>query len=127
MYGYNNGYGYGYGIPQYYTPTQPAQAPQSSPTPTDERIWVQGEAAAKAYLVANGATVTLWDSEKPRIFIKTVAANGFPSLQILNYTVDAPAPTPAPATDLEPRVKQLETALAELRKTINAKGENDDV
>ena len=26
-------------------------------------IWVQGEAAAKSYLIAPGSTVPLWDSE----------------------------------------------------------------
>ena len=34
-------------------------------------IWVQGEAAAKSYLVAPGCTVQLWDSEKKVIYLKS--------------------------------------------------------
>lgn len=53
--------------------------------PTDDRIWVQGDAGAKAYLVARGSTVTLWDSDsqpsKQIIYIKTVDPNGVPSMQ----------------------------------------------
>ena len=48
-------------------------------------IWVQGEEAAKAYLVAPGNTVTLWDSEKDVIYIKSADASGMPSMRILEY------------------------------------------
>lgn len=53
----------------------------------DGRIWVQGEVGAKAYLVATNNTVTLWDSEKPIIYVKSVSANGMPTMQILTYSV----------------------------------------
>ncbi len=49
-------------------------------------IWVQGEAAAKSHPVANGATVTLWDSEQPTIYIKHVDESGMPSMRIVDYT-----------------------------------------
>ena len=32
-------------------------------------IWIQGEAAAKSYLVAPGSTVPLWDSERQTILL----------------------------------------------------------
>jgi hypothetical protein len=50
-------------------------------------IWVQGEAGAKAYLVAPNSTVTLWDSENKTIYVKTADASGVPSMKILDFTV----------------------------------------
>lgn len=65
----------------------PSYAQQyQQPQQTDSRIWVQGEVGAKAYLVANGNTVVLWDTETPSIYIKTMN-NGMPTLQKLNYTI----------------------------------------
>ena len=44
------------------------QGYQQQIQPTDSRIWVQGEVGAKSYLVANGNTVVLWDSEAPMFY-----------------------------------------------------------
>lgn len=52
----------------------------------NERIWVQGETGAKSYLVAPNATVELWDSDAPVIYLKSADANGMPSMKILDYT-----------------------------------------
>lgn len=52
----------------------------------DSRIFVQGEQSAKAYLVANGNTVVLWDSESPTIYLKSVDASGMPSMRVLDIT-----------------------------------------
>lgn len=92
--------------PQYYQPPmmdnlgqlrqQQYQTPQAAP-PQNPMIWVQGEAAARAYLVANGNTVPLWDSENPVVYIKTVDASGMPSMRILDYTERAAAAKTAPA------------------------------
>lgn len=71
-----------------------AQQPASNPM-----IWVQGEAAAKSYLVAAGNTVPLWDSENMCIYVKSVDASGVPSMRILDYTERAkaaPTHTPTP-------------------------------
>jgi hypothetical protein len=76
---------------------QPMQAPQMPPQqptmpytvqnqPTNDFIWVQGEAGAKAYLIAPNATVTLWDSESPTIYIKSADSNGMPSMRTLDFT-----------------------------------------
>lgn len=53
---------------------------QQMPTvqPSDDRIWVQGEAGAKAYFVAANATVVLWDTESPTLYIKSADATGKP-------------------------------------------------
>lgn len=62
-------------------PQQMVQAPiQQMPMvqPSDDRIWVQGEAGAKAYFVAANATVVLWDTESPTLYIKSADATGKP-------------------------------------------------
>ena len=101
-----NGYSYGgYPANGYYTPPMPDQLaqlrgaqmqpqngfqmPQQQPATTasvNEMIWVQGESAAKSYIIAPGNTVILWDSENPVIYIKSSDASGIPSMRILDYT-----------------------------------------
>lgn len=51
-------------------------------------IWVQGEEAAKAYLVAPNSTVTLWDAEKQKIYIKSADASGMPSMRVISWQED---------------------------------------
>lgn len=93
---------------------QPFQQAQTQ-TP-DERIWVQGEAGAKAYMVAAGCTVALWDSEQQRIYLKSVNLNGVPMMQTLTYTFDSAPPvqnptqqqTQAPMPDLSEYVTKEE-------------------
>ena len=64
-----------------------AQMPlQNQPTNTNDIIWVQGEAGAKAYLVAPNNTVTLWDSESSTIYVKSADMNGVPSMRVLDFT-----------------------------------------
>lgn len=88
-YGYNN-------IPQpTYTPPVPQPANNSG------LVWVQGEEAAKAYLVAPNNTVALWDSEKQRIYLKSADASGMPSMRVLDWTEHTPQPaTTANTVDL---------------------------
>lgn len=62
-------------------PQQPAQANSSGGI-----IWVQGEEGAKAYLVAPGCTVVLWDSENPVIYIKSADQSGVPYMRIIDWT-----------------------------------------
>lgn len=87
--------------PQSYAPPmmdQLAQLRAQQPAP-NPMIWVQGEAAAKSYLVAAGNTVPLWDSENMCIYVKSVDASGVPSMRILDYTERAkaaPTQTPTP-------------------------------
>ena len=60
--------------------------PYQTPAQTQNGLlWVQGEQAAKSYLVAPGNTVVLWDSENPYIYIKTADVSGMPSTKILEY------------------------------------------
>lgn len=77
---------YNYAFPTTYQPMmnnsyqmQPQQSyapqPQSQPQGI---IWVQGEAAAKAYPVAAGSNVLLMDSEGECFYIKSTDASGMP-------------------------------------------------
>lgn len=65
---------------QAYQPVYPPQMmPQAQPQ-GNGMLWVQGEAAAKAWMVAPGASVVLWDSEKRLIYLKYADTSGVPSM-----------------------------------------------
>lgn len=86
---YNNYFPMGY-QQQYYPQQmqQPQQVQQAgSQMPTNNLIWVQGEAGAKSYLVAPNTTVQLWDSESQVIYLKSADASGMPSMKILDYKI----------------------------------------
>ena len=94
-------YGYGYTptyqpagnqpgtVPTYQTQVQQmaptAQMPATSTQQSQGLIWVQGEAGAKAYLVAPGGTVLLMDSEAERFYLKSCDAAGMPNLRTYEY------------------------------------------
>lgn len=90
---YNNGFPIGYPqmvMPQYQQP-MPAQQPQGNGV-----VWVQGEAAAKSYLLAPNTTLALWDSERQTIYLKSADAAGMPTMKTLDYTIrQATATLPA--------------------------------
>ena len=100
---------YNYPMNNYQPPYQ-AQQPQQSGL-----IWVQGEAAAKSYLVAPGCTVQLWDSEEKVIYLKSADPSGMPSMKVLDYTIrgeqpEKPAVNYATKEDLDAlaeKVKEL--------------------
>lgn len=99
-----------YNYPQYY--------PQNAPSGL---IWIQGEAAAKSYLVAPGSTVALFDSESQTIYLKSADASGMPSMRVLDYTIRGAAPVSNPVTGTEYATK---ADIEELRKQIaELKGE----
>lgn len=54
--------------------------------PSNSRIWVQGEAGAKSYLVAPNTSVDLWDSEKQMIYVKSADASGMPTMRTIEYS-----------------------------------------
>lgn len=92
--------------PPYYQPNYQTYSPpmmdqlaqlRAQQPAQNQMIWVQGEAAAKAYLVAAGNTVPLWDSENMCIYVKSVDASGVPSMRILDYT-ERTKPEPAQHT-----------------------------
>ena len=98
---------------------QPQQ--QSNPI-----IWVQGEAGARAYLVAPGNTVQLWDSEAQTIYLKSADASGMPSMRVLDYTFRESAPQRRSEAFSEPGakiptaddIKALQAQIDELKTEI---------
>lgn len=68
--------------------------PPQQNTPQDERIWVQNETSAEAYLVAPNGFVRLWDSNKPVFYEKRADASGRPyPIEVFEYKRrQAPAP-----------------------------------
>ncbi len=88
------------------TPTQPMQ-PQPQQVDTGSIIWVQGEAGAKAYLVAPGNTVQLWDSENQTIYLKSADMSGMPSMRVLDYVERTSAPKTAFTAPQAPNVQYV--------------------
>lgn len=66
------------------TPIQ--QMPMIQQMPTNDMLWVLGQTEAESYLVAPNNSVTLWDKNKDTVYIKSVNAQGVPSMRILDYT-----------------------------------------
>lgn len=66
-------------------PMQNAQMPMQG-QPTNDFLWVLNENEATSYPVAPNNTVTLWDKNLPTIYIKSVNAQGVPSMRILDFT-----------------------------------------
>ena len=117
---FNNGFPVGYpqAMPQYQQNTQQTGL-----------IWVQGEAAAKSYLLAPGCTVPLWDSEEKVIYLKSADASGMPSMKVLEYKIRGeeeakPAPEYATKEDLDALAEKV-AALAK-KKTVKVVREDED-
>lgn len=85
-------------MPQYY---QAPIMPQAQANQNNGMIWVQGIEGAKAYLVAPGKSIPLWDSEMQTIYIKSADPNGIPRpLTVIDYTIREPQPAiESPAFD----------------------------
>ena len=110
-------------FPQGYQ-AQPAQSQQAQ---QGGLIWVQGEQAAKSYLVAPGCTVQLWDSEKKVIYLKSADASGMPSMKILDYTIRGEEQEkPAPEYATKEELAALEEKIRELGKRRRIVREEED-
>ena len=91
--------------PTYYDPVQQSQMGQYNPQyqqpmaqpmqnaqmpipgqPTSEFLWVLNENEATSYPVAPNNTVILWDKNLPTVYIKSVNAQGVPSMRVLDFT-----------------------------------------
>lgn len=65
---------------------QPIQQAPMQGQLTNDFLWVLNENEATSYPVAPNNTVTLWDKNLPTIYIKSVNAQGIPSMRILDFT-----------------------------------------
>ena len=97
---------------------QPPVMYQQQPVQQSGINWVQGEAGAKAYLVAPGSTVQLWDSEEKVIYLKTADASGLPSMKILDYTIRGDEQKPKEEYATKDEVKALSEKIKSLRDEI---------
>lgn len=67
-------------------PQQQNIMPAQTVAQTDERIWVQNETAADAYLVAPNGFVRLWDNSKNRYYEKRADNSGRPfPMEVYEY------------------------------------------
>lgn len=87
---YGNQFGQQFGqygqMPQGYG--QPMQVQGQVQPMRDDRIWVEGEEAARAYLVAVGSSAVLWDNNRDTIYFKQTDSTGRPlPMMILDFTV----------------------------------------
>lgn len=87
---FNQGYPMSYTPQVYQPPIQTSQAMQSV-NPNQQQqysdmIFVPGKEAAKVYPVARGSSVTLFDSEGDKFYVKTVDNSGMPQkLRTFSY------------------------------------------
>ena len=77
---------------------QPIQQAPMQTQPTNDFLWVLNENEATSYPVAPNNTVTLWDKNLPTIYIKSVNAQGVPSMRILDFTERAATASKTPST-----------------------------
>lgn len=99
------------GYPATYAPLQTA-IPQQQSQPAG-LIWVQGIEAAKAYPVAPGNTVQLWDSEAPAVYLKAADQSGMPQLRAFDLVERVSAAPRAKESDYVTRQE-----FEELKKLI---------
>ena len=129
---------------QYQQPmSQPIQQAPMQTQPTNDFLWVLNENEATSYPVAPNNTVTLWDKNLPTIYIKSVNAQGIPSMRILDFTERSANATKTPSTStfnsnnnfvtidsfnaLEAKFSALESKVDELRPKASAKTKKVEV
>ena len=128
---YNNGFPINY-QPVTYLPQVQQQIPmqqqtQSQPNQQSNILWVQGEAGAKAWPVANGSSVQLMDSEDSYFYIKSADQYGMPSTKKFKYeeVIDDKQETPKIATpNTSPEYvtkEELEQRLFNFMTDVNSK------
>ena len=72
---------------------QPMQQAPMQTQPANDFLWVLNENEATSCPVAPNNTVTLWDKNLPTIYIKSVNAQGVPSMRVLDF-VERTSATP---------------------------------
>lgn len=109
----------------YQPQAQVPQASQQSPI-----LWVQGEEAAKAYMVAPGATVLLMDSEGQSFYLKSTDPQGMPlPLRIFDYverTAQKPLEQPQISTGEFVTRREFEALAARVGEILTPVKEDKD-
>lgn len=112
-------YGYPYS-PIYGTPTNYNQPQQTQ----DERIWVQNEASAEAYLVAPSGFARLWSANDNKFYEKRADATGRPlPMEIYEYKRISPKiatlsdePNKLSSEDIDAKIEALSARIEALEK-----------
>lgn len=118
---YNSYYPQAYYQPSYPMPYNTQNPPQNASAGNNSGIiWVQGEAAAKAFPVASGQSVLLMDSEDSVMYIKSTDQSGMPQpLRIFEYTEKSGKHTEPSATRNQPEEYVSRTEFEQFREDIN--------
>ena len=123
-------------------PMQNAQMPMQG-QPTNDFLWVLNENEATSYPVAPNNTVILWDKNLPTVYIKSVNAQGVPSMRVLDFTERTATAQKQPVSGpfgsannfvtldsfnaLEAKFAALEGKVEELRPKASAKTKKAEV
>ena len=123
-------------------PMQNAQMPMQG-QPTNDFLWVLNENEATSYPVAPNNTVILWDKNLPTVYIKSVNAQGVPSMRVLDFTERTATAPKQPVSSpfgsannfvtidsfnaLEEKFAALEGKVDELRPKASAKTKKAEV
>ena len=123
-------------------PMQSAQMPMQG-QPTNDFLWVLNENEATSYPVAPNNTVILWDKNLPTVYIKSVNAQGVPSMRVLDFTERTATAPKQPVSSpfgsannfvtidsfnaLEAKFAALEGKVDELRPKASAKTKKAEV
>ena len=123
-------------------PMQNAQMPMQG-QPTNDFLWVLNENEATSYPVAPNNTVILWDKNLPTVYIKSVNAQGVPSMRVLDFTERTATAQKQPVSSpfgsannfvtidsfnaLEAKFAALEGKVDELRPKASAKTKKAEV
>lgn len=102
----------------YYQMPQMQQMPTPQPQQSSGIVWVQGEQAAKSYLVGAGNSVLLMDSDATRFYLKSADASGMPQpLRVFEYKeVTGQQPQPVGNADQFVTRKEFEEFRAMIQK-----------
>lgn len=104
------------------------QIPQQQPI-NQGLLWVQGEAAARSYLVAPNSTVLLMDSDANRFYLKSADNAGMPNLRTFEYSEvsqNAPQPSQTPLENLDDKYvtrgeyEALQAKYADILEKLNS-------
>lgn len=71
---------------------------QTTPMISNDMIWVLNENEATSYPVAPNNNVVLWDKNTPTIYVKSVNAQGVPSMRVLDFVERTETASKQPAT-----------------------------
>lgn len=67
--------------------------------PKNDMLWVLNKNEADSYPVAPNCSVVLWDKNAPTIYVKSMSANGVPSMRTLDFTERTETALNSPTTN----------------------------